>query len=60
MKIRMLTSSLGNSAGETVKVKEESDGELYYYDGLGRWCYVYKYEEGTSFEYVKEKKKKGE
>jgi len=51
-KIKFLTDSFGNSAGEVVSILEETKEELYYYDGFHRWCYVYKNEENVSFMYV--------
>ena len=50
-RIRLLKSGFGNDKGDVITVEEETDLELYYTDGFDRWCYMYKSEEGDSFEY---------
>ena len=54
MKIKFLMNMLNNDLDEEVKVVKQTDNEIYYIDGLGRWCYLLKSEEGISFEYLEE------
>lgn len=49
-KVKLLKSTAYNDSGDILKVKEETDGEIYYYDSCKRWCYLYKSEEGTVYE----------
>lgn len=49
MRIEFLKSGFGNDVGDTAKIVDETDGELYYYDGFRRYCYVNKSEEGISY-----------
>ena len=51
-RIEFLTNGFGNSAGDIVKVVEETEGEVYYYDGFRRYCYLNKSEEGTEYRYI--------
>lgn len=53
-RIQFLTYMFCNSEGEIVRVKQETDTELYYYDGCGRWCFVRKEDEGTEFRILTE------
>lgn len=48
-RIQFLTDMFCNSEGEIVEVAEETDNELYYYDGCGRWSFVFKDEEEVEF-----------
>jgi len=50
--IRFLKTAGLSTIGDVVTVVEEDDSALYYYDDLGRWCFVWKVEEGDVFEYV--------
>jgi hypothetical protein len=54
--IRMLCTMFGNDEGDTVKISSETDEEIYYTDGFGRWCYLLKKDEGKDFEWVKRPK----
>jgi hypothetical protein len=45
-RVRLLQPMLGNSPGDVIVVTERTEGELYYYDGLDRWCYLPVSEEG--------------
>lgn len=54
MKIRLLDSSFGNDSGDIVEIDQETEGELYYYDGFNRYVYVYKYEEGIGYEVLED------
>jgi hypothetical protein len=56
-KIRFLEDTCGNSKGEEVWVRGETDKEIDYRDGFKRWCYLYKAEEGTVYERVTEEGK---
>ena len=51
-RIEFLQSGFGNDVGDVVKVVLETDGEVYYYDGFRRYCYVNKSEEGVSYRYI--------
>ena len=51
-RIEFLIDTLGNGIGDIVKVSEETDGEVYYNDGLRRWCYFNKTEEGAAYRYI--------
>jgi len=53
-KIRILQPTLGNSPGDEVRVMEESGTTVEFVDGLGRWCWFGKDEEGTAWEEVGE------
>ena len=55
-RIRFLVDTYGKSEGDTATIRLETEGEIYYYDCFRRWCYVYKTEEGTTFEYIKQRK----
>ena len=57
-RIKFLESTLGNSIGETVRVVEETENEVYYFDGLRRYCYFLKSEEGTAYLYILDRKRK--
>jgi len=50
-RIRFITATYAYSPGETVRVVEETDGEVYFYDHFRRWCYARKDEEGISWEW---------
>jgi len=51
-KIKILQSTLGNSPGDEVRVMEESGTTIEFVDGLGRWCWFGKDEEGIAWEEV--------
>jgi DNA-directed RNA polymerase subunit RPC12/RpoP len=55
-KIRFLESTAWNDAGDETTVIEETDGEIYYYDGCKRWCYLEKSLEGKTFKFLGPKK----
>jgi len=56
--IRFLKNMAYNSAGDIVPIVAECDTDkyhdLYYYDGMNRYCYQKKTEEGNDFEYISE------
>ena len=47
--IEFLKSTFGNDAGDSVRVVEETDEEVYYYDSFRRYCYLNKSEEGVTY-----------
>lgn len=52
-KIRLLKGMFGNSEGDILKVKMvDEKGDIYYYDGFHRWCYLEAAEEGIAWEKV--------
>jgi len=51
-RIEFLESTFGNDVGDIVKVVQEDEKEIDYYDGYRRWCYVLKSEEGTTYRYI--------
>ena len=54
MKIQFLENSFGNDAGDIVRIVQEDDACVYYYDSFRRWCVLFKEEEGKLFRYVEE------
>ena len=54
--IRFLKDFFCNSEGEKAKIQHETDKEIYYNDGCGRYCWVEKSAVGIDFEYVKRRK----
>lgn len=50
--IRFLKDMAYNCEGDTVPVIQETDSEVYYNDSCHRYCYLYKSDEGSDFEYV--------
>lgn len=62
-KIRFLKETAYNSEGDIVKVAHwvepdgDNPGEVYYYDSLGRYCYLLLTEENDAFARVKPRKK---
>jgi predicted AAA+ superfamily ATPase len=54
-KIRILVTTLGNDYGDEIEIDQENMEEIYYTDGLGRWCYFEKSQQEKYFEYVKER-----
>jgi len=52
-RIRILADMFGNDAGDEVNILTETEGEVYYYDGFRRWCFLYKKDEGVDFEWVR-------
>ena len=50
--MEFLVSSFGNDVGDVVKIVCETDGEVYYYDGFRRYCYLNKSEEGINYRYI--------
>jgi hypothetical protein len=51
-RIEFLQSGFGNDVGEIAKVVHETEGEVYYYDGFRRYCYMNKSEEGVNYRYI--------
>ena len=52
-KIRFLYAPLTNwPSGDTVEIENETETEIYYFDGFHRYCYVLKSDEGSVFQYV--------
>lgn len=51
-RIEFLKPGFGNDVGDIVKVVDETPGEVYYYDGFHRWCYLYKKDEGIDYRYI--------
>ncbi|MFA5808714.1 MAG: hypothetical protein WC935_00070 [Thermoleophilia bacterium] len=51
-RIEFLVSAFGNSKGEVARVVSENATEVGYVDGLGRACFLYKFEEGISYRYI--------
>lgn len=51
-RIEFLENTFGNSKGDVVKVIQENDTEINYYDGFRRWCYVLKSEAGELYRYI--------
>lgn len=46
------TTGFTNYAGNIVKVVQETDTEVYYFDSFKRYCYLPKSEEGVSYRYI--------
>lgn len=46
------TEGFTNYAGNIVKVVQETETEVYYYDSFRRYCYLPKSEEGVSYRYI--------
>ena len=51
--IRLIKDTFGNNEGELIEIEEETEGEIYYTDGLDRWVYLNKSEDGTTFRWFK-------
>ena len=51
-KIKFVRDTFGNDKGDIVRVKKETEKEVYYYDSFGRWCYLLKSEEGAVYLYI--------
>lgn len=51
-RIEFLVSTYGNDKGDVVKVQDETEGEIYYYDGFRRYCYLYKEADKEDFRYI--------
>ena len=45
-KVKLLQIPAYNDAGDRLEVKLVEKGDIYYYDGEKRWCYLDKNEEG--------------
>ena len=57
-RIKFLESTFGNSVGDTVRIAEETENEVYYFDSFSRWCYVPKSEEGKSSSRMPDRRRK--
>jgi hypothetical protein len=51
-RIEFLETTHGNDMGDIVRVVGETEGEVYYWDGYRRYCYLFKSEEGTTYRYI--------
>ena len=60
-RVRLLTRAFGNSEGDILKVKMvDEKGDIYYYDGFHRWCYLEALEEGVTWERIGKAKKEAD
>ena len=50
--ILFLKSGFGNGVGDVVRVVQEDDKRLYFYDGLHRYCYVFRDDEGVEWRWI--------
>ena len=52
-KVKLLISTAYNDSGDILKIKlEDKNGDIYYYDGCDRWCYLEKEEENIIWEKI--------
>jgi hypothetical protein len=52
-RIEYLESCFSGDEGDRFTISLETENELYYDDIWGRYCYLYKNEEGKSFKYIR-------
>ena len=53
--IKFLVSTMGDDPDDVVKVLHETETEVYYEDGLERYVYLSKDEEGVVFIYTSDR-----
>ena len=58
MRIEFLENTFGNDIGDRLRVVLETNTEIYYYDGFGRYCYLEKSEEGIAYKVLPKKEKR--